>query len=226
MLFLDKRNQLISDEVQQVGTVDHTPVYPREVIKRALELSATAIILVHNHPSGDPTPSQADIQMTKAIVDIAEPARHRRARPHHRRQERPCEPEGDAADVGDRDHVHRPGELIPVALLPQHDQRIGAVGHAPPLRVVVGLEVPGFAARRHQQDLAALEPPLRRREGRDRRIAFRLEKHLEIVRRRLRCWSASGRRSVWPLPRTIAQSPIIWSIDLASERAAARFCRM
>jgi DNA repair protein RadC len=73
ILFLDKRNQLISDEVQQVGTVDHTPVYPREVIKRALELSATAIILVHNHPSGDPTPSQADIHMTKAIIDIAAP---------------------------------------------------------------------------------------------------------------------------------------------------------
>jgi DNA repair protein RadC len=73
ILFLDKRNQLISDEVQQVGTVDHTPVYPREVIKRALELSATAILLVHNHPSGDPTPSQADIHMTKAIIDIAGP---------------------------------------------------------------------------------------------------------------------------------------------------------
>jgi DNA repair protein RadC len=73
LLFLDKRNQLIADEVQQVGTVDHTPVYPREVIKRALELSATAIILVHNHPSGDPTPSQADIRMTKAIIDIAAP---------------------------------------------------------------------------------------------------------------------------------------------------------
>jgi DNA repair protein RadC len=73
ILFLDKRNQLISDEVQQTGTVDHTPVYPREVIKRALELSATALILVHNHPSGDPTPSQADIHMTKAIIDIASP---------------------------------------------------------------------------------------------------------------------------------------------------------
>ncbi len=73
ILFLDKRNQLIADEVQQTGTVDHTPVYPREVIKRALELSATAIILVHNHPSGDPTPSQADVRMTKAIVDIAAP---------------------------------------------------------------------------------------------------------------------------------------------------------
>lgn len=73
LLFLDKRNQLIADEVQQTGTVDHTPVYPREVIKRALELSATAIILVHNHPSGDPTPSGADIRMTKAIIDIATP---------------------------------------------------------------------------------------------------------------------------------------------------------
>src|SRR5437870_10373268 len=73
LLFLDKRNQLIADEVQQTGTVDHTPVYPREVIKRALELSATALILVHNHPSGDPTPSQADIQMTKLIIDIAGP---------------------------------------------------------------------------------------------------------------------------------------------------------
>ena len=73
LLFLDKRNQLIADEVQQTGTVDHTPVYPREVIKRALELSATALILVHNHPSGDPTPSQADIRMTKAIIEIATP---------------------------------------------------------------------------------------------------------------------------------------------------------
>ena len=73
LLFLDKRNQLIADEVQQKGTVDHTPVYPREVVKRALELSATAIILVHNHPSGDPTPSTADIQMTKSIMSISSP---------------------------------------------------------------------------------------------------------------------------------------------------------
>jgi DNA repair protein RadC len=73
VLFLDKRNQLIADEVQQTGTVDHTPVYPREVVKRALELSATAIIIVHNHPSGDPTPSHADIQMTQSIIDIAKP---------------------------------------------------------------------------------------------------------------------------------------------------------
>ena len=73
ILFLDKRNQLILDEVQQRGTVDHTPVYPREVVKRALEVAASAIILVHNHPSGDPTPSNADIQMTKTIIDVAKP---------------------------------------------------------------------------------------------------------------------------------------------------------
>ena len=73
ILFLDRKNGLIADEVQQTGTVDHTPVYPREVIRRALEHSATALILVHNHPSGDPTPSRADIQMTKKIVEIAKP---------------------------------------------------------------------------------------------------------------------------------------------------------
>jgi DNA repair protein RadC len=73
ILFLDKRNQLIADEVQGKGTVDHTPVYVREVVKRALEHSATAIILVHNHPSGDPTPSRADIDMTKMIVEAARP---------------------------------------------------------------------------------------------------------------------------------------------------------
>jgi len=71
ILFLDKRNQIIADEVQQEGTVDHTPVYVREVVKRALELSATAIVLVHNYPSGDPTPSRADIEMTKQIVQSA-----------------------------------------------------------------------------------------------------------------------------------------------------------
>jgi DNA repair protein RadC len=73
ILFLDKSNHLIADEQHQTGTVDHTPVYPREVVKRALELSATAVILVHNHPSGDPTPSRADIQMTQAIVEVARP---------------------------------------------------------------------------------------------------------------------------------------------------------
>lgn len=67
IFFLDKKNKLIADELQQEGTVDHTPVYPREVVKRALELAASSIILVHNHPSGDPTPSNADIQMTKKI---------------------------------------------------------------------------------------------------------------------------------------------------------------
>ena len=73
ILFLDKKNYLITDEVQGRGTVDHTPVYVREVVKRALELSATALILVHNHPSGDPTPSRADIDMTKLIIDAARP---------------------------------------------------------------------------------------------------------------------------------------------------------
>ncbi|MDX1401425.1 MAG: DNA repair protein RadC [Kiloniellales bacterium] len=72
LLFLDKKNNLIADELQQRGTVDHTPVYPREVVKRALELGATAIILVHNHPSGDPTPSPADIEMTREIQSVAE----------------------------------------------------------------------------------------------------------------------------------------------------------
>ncbi len=69
VLFLDKKNQLIADEVMNRGTVDHAPVYPREVMRRALELSASAVILVHNHPSGDPTPSAADIDMTKQIVE-------------------------------------------------------------------------------------------------------------------------------------------------------------
>jgi DNA repair protein RadC len=73
ILFLDKKNHLIADEVQGRGTVDHTPVYVREVVKRALELSATAIILVHNHPSGDPAPSRADIDVTKLIIDAAKP---------------------------------------------------------------------------------------------------------------------------------------------------------
>jgi DNA repair protein RadC len=73
ILFLDKRNGLIADEIQQSGTVDHTPVYPREVVRRALELNASALILVHNHPSGDPTPSQSDIKMTREIAGIAKP---------------------------------------------------------------------------------------------------------------------------------------------------------
>lgn len=73
ILFLDKKNALIADEVQQTGTVDHTPVYTREVIKRALEHNSSALILVHNHPSGDPTPSRADIEMTNVIVEAAAP---------------------------------------------------------------------------------------------------------------------------------------------------------
>jgi DNA repair protein RadC len=69
VLFLDKKNQLIGDEVMNEGTVDHAPVYPREVMRRALELSASAIILAHNHPSGDPTPSPADVAMTRQVAD-------------------------------------------------------------------------------------------------------------------------------------------------------------
>jgi DNA repair protein RadC len=71
VLFLDTRNRLLADEAQGRGTVNHTPVYPREVVKRALELHATALILVHNHPSGDPTPSAADIDMTREIGTAA-----------------------------------------------------------------------------------------------------------------------------------------------------------
>jgi DNA repair protein RadC len=71
LLFLDRKNVLIRHERQQRGTIDHTPVYPREVVKRALELGASALILVHNHPSGDPTPSRADVAMTKEIAAAA-----------------------------------------------------------------------------------------------------------------------------------------------------------
>ncbi len=73
ILFLNKKNELIADEIQNSGTVDHTPAYPREIMKRTLELGATAIILVHNHPSGDPKPSQADIDMTNGIIGAAKP---------------------------------------------------------------------------------------------------------------------------------------------------------
>jgi DNA repair protein RadC len=75
VLFLDKKNQLIADEMMGSGTVDHAPVYPREVVRRALELSASAVILVHNHPSGDPTPSSADVDMTRQVVEAARPLR-------------------------------------------------------------------------------------------------------------------------------------------------------
>lgn len=72
VLFLDRKNVLIADEAQAQGTVDHVPVYPREVVKRALELSASALILAHNHPSGDPTPSDADIALTELICRAAQ----------------------------------------------------------------------------------------------------------------------------------------------------------
>ena len=72
LLFLDRKNHLIGDEVVQRGTIDHTPLYPREVVKRALEVGATAIVLVHNHPTGDPTPSKADIDMTRTLARAAE----------------------------------------------------------------------------------------------------------------------------------------------------------
>ncbi|MBX9805881.1 MAG: DNA repair protein RadC [Alphaproteobacteria bacterium] len=71
LLFLDRKNQVIGDEVQQTGTVDHAPLYPREVVKRALDLGASALIIVHNHPSGDPTPSRADIDMTLKVQQAA-----------------------------------------------------------------------------------------------------------------------------------------------------------
>jgi DNA repair protein RadC len=75
VLFLDRKNVVIADEVQSAGTIDHTPVYPREIVKRALELGASAMILVHNHPSGDPTPSRADIEMTREIAAAGKPLR-------------------------------------------------------------------------------------------------------------------------------------------------------
>jgi DNA repair protein RadC len=73
ILFLNKKNELIADEVHQTGTIDHTPAYPREIMKRALDVGATALILVHNHPSGDPTPSQSDVDMTYAIQGAGKP---------------------------------------------------------------------------------------------------------------------------------------------------------
>lgn len=73
IIFLDHKHNMIANELQQEGTIDHTPVYPREVVKRALELGASAVILVHNHPSGDPQPSKADIAITKDIMMAAAP---------------------------------------------------------------------------------------------------------------------------------------------------------
>ena len=73
MIFLDRKNQLILDEIMGRGTVDHAPVYPREIARRALELQASSLILVHNHPSGDPKPSRADIEITRDIIDALQP---------------------------------------------------------------------------------------------------------------------------------------------------------
>ena len=91
VLFLDRKNVLIADEVQARGTVDHTPVYPREIVKRALEHGASAIILVHNHPSGDPTPSKADIEMTREIAHRRQGAQDRSPRSSGHRARRPCQ---------------------------------------------------------------------------------------------------------------------------------------
>ena len=77
ILYLDKKLRLIDDEVHQTGTVDHVPVYPREIVRRALELSASALIFVHNHPSGEPTPSRVDIDMTRTVVRGGVPATRR-----------------------------------------------------------------------------------------------------------------------------------------------------
>jgi DNA repair protein RadC len=73
LLFLDRKNKIIADEVQQTGTIDHVPLYPREVVKRALDLGASALIIVHNHPSGDPTPSSGDIEVTLKVQEAAQP---------------------------------------------------------------------------------------------------------------------------------------------------------
>lgn len=73
LLFLDRKNKIIADEVQQTGTIDHVPLYPREVVKRALDLGASALIIVHNHPSGDPTPSSGDVEVTLKVQEAAQP---------------------------------------------------------------------------------------------------------------------------------------------------------
>ena len=119
ILFLDKKNQLIADEVQQTGTVDHTPVYPREVVKRALELSATA-----HHPGAQPSLGRSDAVARRHRDDAGRsssvPSRSAsRPRPHHRRQEGPRQPEGTEADLSIRLHAQvgcrrcRPSDVIP-----------------------------------------------------------------------------------------------------------------
>ena len=115
ILFLDRKNVLIADEPQAKGTVDHVPVYPREVAKRALELNASALILVHNHPSGDPTPSDADIAMTEQIDQRLPGDRRRAARSRHGRQgRRGVVPQPGAALTPARRSVHLHRKL-PVA---------------------------------------------------------------------------------------------------------------
>ncbi len=119
VLFLDKRNQLIADELQQIGTVDHTPVYPREVVKRALELSATALILVHNHPVRRP-----DAVARRHPDDAGDRRRrqaawHRRARPHHRRQGRARQLQGAEVDLGAAVTVG--GHKLPARQQARHD---------------------------------------------------------------------------------------------------------
>ncbi len=99
ILFLDRKNVLLKHERQQRGTVDHTPVYTREVVKRALELGASALILVHNHPSGDPTPSKADIAVTQDIKKAAAPLGVVVARPRHHRPQPPHQPARSGADL-------------------------------------------------------------------------------------------------------------------------------
>ena len=129
ILFLDKRNQLIADELQQTGTVDHTPVYPREVVKRALELSATAIILVHNHPSGDPDAVARRHPDDAGDRRDRQAARHCRARPHHRRQGRAREPEGAEADLSRsrfRSRIAQSSSHEPVAIETQGNRRRAA----------------------------------------------------------------------------------------------------
>ena len=115
VLFLDTRNRLLADEAQGRGTVNHTPVYPREVVKRALELHATALILVHNHPSGDPTPSAADLDMTREIRAGGGGAVDRAARPRHHRQRPLAEFPARGPAVGCR---RDPPPRIPLARRP------------------------------------------------------------------------------------------------------------
>ena len=110
VLYLDKRNNLIADEVLAEGTVDHTPVYPREMLRRAIELHATGCVLVHNHPSGDATPSRADIDMTKQVVEVSI-TWHRRPRPCDYQPGWPFQPARPWPDVRSRSSGHEHQDL-------------------------------------------------------------------------------------------------------------------